>query len=86
MALSSLQRTSVIVHPDKGAELVIATPGGEIIVKSVGDVDYPDASIFVGEQCIGSIEWHPDSKQFNFHYFGMSDDVPEATFENVTNI
>jgi hypothetical protein len=86
MALSSIERVSIVTQKGKAPELVIKTPGGDITVKSVGDTDYPDASIFVGEQCIGFLEWHPDSQQFNFHYYGMSEDEPEASFENVTNI
>jgi hypothetical protein len=70
----------------KSPELIVGTPGGDIVVRSCGDPAYPDASIFVGGQCIGFLEWHPESKQFNFHYYGMSDDMPIQTFENVTDI
>lgn len=86
MALSSIERVSIVTQEGQAPEMIVKTPGGPITVKSVGDTDYPDASIFIGEQCIGFLEWHPESKQFNFHYYGMSEDEPEATFENVTDI
>ncbi|RUP38902.1 MAG: hypothetical protein EKK63_11065 [Acinetobacter sp.] len=75
-------RTKVVVG-DNGLQLEIVTPGGNIVVKSVGGTDYPDASIFINGHCVAFVEWHLDSKQFDFHYYGSSDDLPQATFENI---
>lgn len=80
----SLPRTRIGVSEDKGLQFEVSTPGGDIVVKSVGDTAYPDASIFINGHCVAFIEWHPDSKQFNLHYYGSSDDEPQATFENIT--
>lgn len=76
-------RTKAVVG-DNGLQFVVNTPGGDIVVKSVGDTPYPDASIFINGRCVAFVEWHPDSKQFNLQYYGSSDDEPQATFENIT--
>ncbi len=80
----SLPRTRIGVSEDNGLQFEVSTPGGDIVVKSVGDTAYPDASIFINGRCVAFVEWHPDSKQFNLHYYGSSDDEPQATFENIT--
>lgn len=80
----SLPRTRIGVSDTKGLQFVVSTPGGDITVESVGDIAYPDASIFINGHCVAFVEWHPDSKQFNLHYYGSSDDQPQATFENIT--
>lgn len=76
-------RTKAVVG-DNGLQFVVNTPGGDIVAKSCGDTDYPDVSIFIHGHCVAFVEWHPDSKQFNLHYYGSSDDEPQATFENIT--
>lgn len=76
-------RTKVVVG-DNGLQFEVVTPGGNIVAKSLGDIYYPDVSIFINGRCVAFVEWHPDSKQFNLHYYGSSDDEPQATFENIT--
>lgn len=82
----SLPRVSVGVSDSNDLQLVVNTPGGNIVVKSVGGGEYPDASIFIGEHCVGFIEWNPDEEQFNFHYYGTNDDDAIQTFHDVTEI
>ena len=79
-----LHRTRIGVSDSKGLQLIVNTPGGDITVESVGDTAYPDASIFINGRCVAFVEWEPYSKQFNLHYYGSSDDEPQATFENIT--
>lgn len=80
----SLPLTRIGVSDTNGLQLVVSTPGGDIVAKSCGDNDYPDVSIFIHGHCVAFVEWHPYSKQFNLHYYGSSDDEPQATFENIT--
>lgn len=82
----TIPRVSVGVSDSNDLQLVVNTPGGNIVVKSVGGGEYPDASIFIGEHCVGFIEWNPDEEQFNFHYYGTNDDDAIQTFHDVTEI
>lgn len=66
-------------------QFTVSTPGGDIVAKSVGGPDYPDVSIYLGEQCVACLEWNFDTKTFDFHYYGMSDE-PEFSVENVTEL
>lgn len=77
-------RRAKAVSAEHGLQLVVSTPGGDIVAKSCGDTDYPDVSIFIHGHCVAFVEWNPDSKQFNLQYYGSSDDEPKATFENIT--
>lgn len=84
--MASKKSRVTIANLATAPEYHVETPGGKIVVKSVGDTEYPDVSIFIGDHCVGFVEWHPESKQFNFHYYGMSDDEPIQSFENITDL
>lgn len=82
----SLPRERIERSDENKLQFVVTTPGGELVAKSHGDVNYPSLDLFIGGHCYAFIEWHPDSKQFNFHYYGKSDDEPLASFHNITDL
>jgi hypothetical protein len=78
-------RVYIGVSDDNTLTYNVKTAGGVLEVKNVSE-EYPDVGIYINGHCVAFVEWHPYDGQFNLQYYGMSDDEPVQTFENITEI
>ena len=82
----SLPRTRIGINENKDFQLIISTPGGDIVVESTGCTNYPRASILINGHCVANVEWKGNSEHFNLYYYGTEKGVPQCTFENITDL
>jgi hypothetical protein len=78
-------RVFIGVSDDNSLTYNVKTAGGVLEVKNVSE-EYPDVGIYINGHCVAFVEWHPYDGQFNLRYFGMDDNEPVQTFENITEI